>query len=299
MKTMFHSMTAICAMVMLLFTSGCEDPVPTDYKEEILLEGLLIVGEPLENVRILRTLPVTDTFSFERASIPDATIIVRADGVDVPMEFVADPRGGTYRAIDTAYRVKPNVVYSVTVNARGAELSASTRTPAPFEYTAPPRPWLRYPSPDSLLVSVDDSLLISWTGVQGTDLYIISITCLDTLGYGQYLQPPTSEANSRTIRPNPDFFDQSGTLLANERTTLGVTRFTTTQTVWGVFRWYGPHEIRIYAPDRAFLEWIDLVGSGRRSSYDYQQSNVRGGLGAWGSASMVKQRTFLLKRDTR
>ncbi|MFN6112591.1 MAG: hypothetical protein ACK47W_02455 [Bacteroidota bacterium] len=47
MKTMFHSMTAICAMVMLLFTSGCEDPVPTDYKEEILLEGLLIVGETL------------------------------------------------------------------------------------------------------------------------------------------------------------------------------------------------------------------------------------------------------------
>jgi len=299
MKTTSRSMTFVCAMLIVMLTSGCEDPVPTDYKEEILLEGLLLVGEPLDNVRILRTLPVTDTFSFERASIPDATIIVRADGVDIPMEFVADPRGGTYRAIDTAYRVKSNVVYSVAVKARGAELSASTRTPTPFEYTAPPRPWLRYPSSDSLLVSVDDSLLISWTEVPATDLYIISITCLDTLGYGQYLQPPTSDSNSRTVRPNPDFFDQSGTLLANERTTLGVTRFTTTQTVWGVFRWYGPHEIRIYAPDKAFSEWIDLIGSGRRSSYDYRQSNVRGGLGAWGSASVIKQRTFLLKNDGR
>lgn len=286
-------------MALVLFLFGCQDPVPADYKEEVMLEGLLLVGEPLENIRILRTLPVTDTFSFEKASIPDATIIVRADGVDVPMEYLPDARGGTYRASDTSYRIKPNVVYSVTVQTRNSQLTAATRTPVEFAYTAPPRPWLQYPHPDSLLVSVDDSLLISWTPVPNVELYIISITCLDTLGYGHYLEPPTTDSNRRTVRPNPDFFDQSGTLIANERTTLGATRFTASQTVWGVFRWYGPHEIRIYAPDEAFKEWIDLVGNGRRSSYDYRQSNVRGGLGVWGSASVVKQRTFLLKRSAR
>lgn len=274
---------------------GCGDPVATEYKEEIMLEGLLLVGEPLDNIRVLKTLPITDTFSFERAAISDAVFAVQADGVDIPMEFVPDDRGGTYRAADTAYRVKPNVVYSVTMRARGATLTATTRTPDTFAYTAPPRPWLRYPHPDSLLVSVNDSLLISWQPVARVELYIISITCLDTLGYGQYLLPATSENNERTVRPTPDFFDQSGTLIANERTTLGATRFPTSQTVWGVFRWYGLHEIRIYAPDRAFQEWINLVGSGRRSSYDYRQSNVTGGLGVWGSASVAKAETVLLK----
>ncbi len=290
----------VIAAFMVLFgqiIAGCEDPVATDYKEEIVLEGLLLVGEPLEQIRIMRTLPITDTFSFERAALPDATIIVEADGTEIPMEYIPDSRGGTYRAADTTYRVKPNVLYRVTVQARGARLTAATRTPPLFEWDAPPRSWLRYPHPDSLLVSVDDSLLISWTSVPGIEQYIISITCLDTLGYGQYLEPPKLETNQRTRRPVPDFFDQSGTLIANERTTLGSTRFTTSQTVWGVFRWYGLHEIRIYAPDRAFLDWIDLVGSGRRSSYDYRQSNIKGGLGAWGSASLVKQRTFLLKYD--
>lgn len=297
MTTLKLLSTFFCTVLLALVCTGCEDPVPTDYTEEVMIEGLLIVGEPLDNVRILRSLPVTDTFSFERASIPDAVMSVRADGVEVPMEFVPDARGGTYRAKDTTYRVRSNVEYSVIVRARGAELSGVTRTPLPFAYTVPPRPWLRYPRADSLLVSVADSLLISWTAVQGTEQYIISLTCLDTLGYGRYLNPPTADTNARTVRPNPDFFDQSGTLLANERTTIGSTRFTTTQTVWGVFRWYGRYEIRIYAPDPAFQDWMSLVGSGRRSSYDYRRSNVRGGLGVWGSASVIKYQTFLLKND--
>lgn len=295
MRTLHILLAATFTILTALVAAGCEDPVPTDYKEEVMLEGLLLVGEPLNNIRILRTLPVTDTFSFERASITDATISVQADGIDIPIEFVSDSRGGTYRAADTAYRIQPDVLYSVTVQAKGATLTASTRTPAPFAYTAPPRPWLQYPHPDSLLVSVDDSLLVSWTAVPDVDLYIISLTCLDTMGYGRYLDPPTQDSNRRTVRPNPDFFDQSGTLIANEPTTLGATRFPTSQTVWGVFRWYGLHELRIYAPDKAFRDWVDLVGSGRRSSYDYRRSNVRGGLGVWGSASLVKARTSLLK----
>lgn len=295
MRTLHLLKRLTCVVYIALHIHGCGDPVATEYKEEIMLEGLLLVGEPLDNIRVLKTLPITDTFSFERAAIPDAVFTVQADGVDVPMQFVPDNRGGTYRAADTSYRVQPNVVYSVTMRARGATLTATTRTPETFAYTVPPRPWLQYPHADSLLVSVNDSLLISWQPVARAELYIISITCLDTLGYGQYLLPATSEDNERTKRPTPDFFDQSGTLIANERTTLGATRFPTSQTVWGVFRWYGLHEIRIYAPDRAFREWINLVGSGRRSSYDYRQSNIEGGLGVWGSASVAKAQTILLK----
>jgi hypothetical protein len=287
-------LSSLCILTSILVV-GCEDPVPTDYKEEIMLEGLLLVGEPLQDVRILRTLPVTDTFSFSKAALPEAKIVVTADGIDVPMEYVPDARGGTWRAIDTTYRVRPNTLYSVVVQARGASLTASTRTPAEFSWTTTPRTLIQFPHPDSILTTIDDSLIVSWTPVAGAELYIIGLTCLDTLGYGQYLNPPTVDTNERTVRPKPDFFDRSGTLIANERTTLGATPFTTSQTVWGVFRWYGQHELRVYAPDRAFLEWFYLVGGGRRSSYDYRLGNINGGLGVWGSASLIKNRSFLLK----
>lgn len=295
MKPPYRLLLSSLFIITGLLFVGCEDPVPTDYTEEIMLEGLLLVGEPLQDVRILRTLPVTDTFSFSRAALPEAKIAVTANGIDVPMEYVPDDRGGTWRAVDTTYRVLPNVLYSVVVQARGATLTASTRTPVTFSWTTTPRTWIQFPHPDSLLTAVDDSLLVSWTQVAKTQLYIIGLTCLDTAGYGEYLNPLTADTNERTVRPKPDFFDRSGTLIANERTTLGATPFTTSQTVWGVFRWYGQHELRVYAPDEAFLEWFYLVGGGRRSSYDYRLGNINGGLGVWGSASLVKQRSFLIK----
>ncbi len=295
MKTM-SSMRLLLAACALMIMSGCEDPVPTDYVEEIMLEGILLVGEPLADIRIQRTLPVTDTFRFEQAILSDAKIVVTADGVDIPMTYVDGPRGGTYRAVDTAYRVKPNTLYSVVVEARGARLTASTRTPQNFEWIRSLPNRVQFPPKDSLLLPVADTLLISWTPVPNAELYIIALTCLDTLGYGSYVTPPTDDSNERTVRANPDFFDRSGTLIANERTTLGVTRFASTPTVWGVFRWHGLHELRIYAPDRGFSQWFAQVGSGRRSTYDYRLGNITGGLGVWGSASLVKSYSFLLKQ---
>jgi hypothetical protein len=288
-------LVTIGAACVGLFLTGCEDPVPNDYIEEIMLEGLLVVGEPLAEIRIMRTLPLTDTFRFEEAMLRDAIIVVTADGTDIPMVFVDGPRGGTYRAIDTSYRVKPNTTYEVFVEARGARLTASTRTPQAFDWLTKLPDVVQFPSKDSLLLPVDDSLCLSWTPVPSTELYIISMTCLDTLSYGSYLTPPTQEANDRTIRANPDFFDRSGTLVANERTTLGATRFAGSQTVWGIFRWYGLHRLRIYVPDRPFLEWYLQVGSGRRSTYDYRLGNVKGGLGVWGSASQIESNILLLK----
>ncbi len=298
MKLRSTFLSGFIAVLLALALPGCEDPVPTDYTEEIMLEGILLVGEPLQDIRVLRTLPVTDTFRFDQAILSDASVVVTADGVDIPMSFVSGPNGGTYRATDTSYRVRANTVYSVVVQARGSRLTASTRTPQPFEWVTPPKAFIQFPAKDSLLLPVDDSLLVTWTPVPKTELYIIGLTCLDTTNYGTYLSPPTGDTNERTMRPSPDFFDRSGTLVANERTTLGATPFTTSQTVWGIFRWYGMHELRVYAPDRAFLEWFYLVGGGRRSSYDYRLGNITGGLGVWGSASLVKSNSFLLKRPS-
>jgi hypothetical protein len=283
---------AACAALVI---SGCEDPVLTDYTEEIVLEGILLVGEPLAEIRVMRTLPVTDTFRFEEAILDDANIVVTADGEEIPMTFVEGQRGGTYRALDTSYRVKPNTLYTIRVAVRGTLLTAATRTPQTFAWVATLPNLVQFPPKDSLVLPVDDSLFLSWTPVPNTDLYIIAVTCLDTVNYGSYLTPPTQERNDRTIRSEPDFFDRSGTLIANERTTLGLSRFASSPTVWGIFRWYGLQEIRVYAPDEAFSEWFSQVGSGRRSTYDYRLGNVSGGLGVWGSASLVQKEFFLLR----
>ncbi len=294
--TLLTTVRLIASVFMMsLLVTSCEDPIPTDYTEELVVEGFTIVGEPLAGIRVMRTLPIGDTFSFAEAGLPDAIVRVYANGQEIPMEYVADNRGGTFRARDTSYRVAASTSYMIRVEALGKTLEATTITPIPISWVQEGPRMVQFPSPDSLLFPGGDSLVVSWTSVPKTEFYIIALECLDTLGYGAYLDPPTSDTNTRTPRPKPDFFNREGTLVANERIVFGGTLFTASQTIWGVFRWHGLHEIKIFAPNREFLEWFYQVGSGRRSTYDYRLSNIKGGLGVWGGASVVKTQKFVKK----
>lgn len=274
-----------------LFTTGCEDPVPTDYTEELVLEGFVIASEPITNIRIYRTLPITDTFKFANAMIRDAQVTLTADGTIIPMEYVADSLGGFYRASDTSLRAAPGVTYAIEVQARGRVLSASTKTPPLFNWTRPPKDTLQYPGKNNELVRFPE-LDIYWQTVPGITQYVIAVECLDTLEYGIYLNPQTPDTNRR-LRDEDQFDD--GTLVANERTRFGFVQQAWVPVVWSAFKWFGKHEIRIYAGDEAFTNWFRLVGFGRRSQYDYRLGNVNGGLGSWGSASVVRQASFLKK----
>ncbi|MCX6140042.1 MAG: hypothetical protein NTX15_04305, partial [Candidatus Kapabacteria bacterium] len=236
-------------------------------------------------------LPVTDTFKIAAASISDAVFIVTADGTDIEMVFSPDSLGGTYRARDTSYRVKPGVTYFAEVRARGYVLKASTKTPPVFTWIKPPADTLNYPGVDNETLRYD-SLDVFWSAVPGVFQYIISSECLDTIGYGKYVDGNVADTNRR-IREKDRFDD--GTLITSERTRYGFALQPSTPVVWSAYKWFGKHEIRVYAPDKAFLDWFRLVGFGRRSQYDYRNSNVTGGLGVWGSASIVKSNNFLKK----
>jgi hypothetical protein len=136
-----------------------------------------------------------------------------------------------------------------------------------------------------------DSLRISWEGQTSVLRYGIGIECLDTLGYGEYLEPPTEELNNR-VREE-DFYD--GTLIANERTRYGFSTVSNTPVVWGGFAWFGKQRLWIYAGDKAFQDWLAAVGFGQRSQYDYRLSNVKGGLGTFAGASRISSDLFLFK----
>ncbi len=286
---MRSSMLSLVSLISALFIVGCEDPVPTDYTQEIVLEGFVFVGEPIEDIRVLRTLPITDTFRFADASVATADVRITADGVPLPVEFVPDSNGGTYRVADRGYRARSGVTYDIEVLALGARLTATTKTPDTLTWVKAPKDTLQYPG-RLLELTRNDSLDVSWTTVPGVGQYIVAVECLDTLGYGTYLVPQTSDSNRR-IRDQDRFDD--GTLIANERVRFGFSIIPRAPTVWSVFKWFGKQEIRVYAGDQAFQEWFRMVGFGRRSSYDYRLSNVKGGLGTWGSASLIRKASFL------
>ncbi|MFN5874794.1 MAG: hypothetical protein ACK45E_00820, partial [Ignavibacteria bacterium] len=83
----------LTVLTIALLSTSCEDPIPSDYTEELVIEGFAVVDEPLANIRVMRTLPISDTFSFAKAGLSDATVRVYANDVEIVMEYVSDTLG--------------------------------------------------------------------------------------------------------------------------------------------------------------------------------------------------------------
>lgn len=277
----------------LSLITGCANPVPNDYVPQLVIEGFVIAGEPITHLRVYKSLPVSDTFSLAKATIRDAKVVLLEDGVPVPLAFAPDSLGGgNYVPVDTTFRVKYETTYSLEVHAIDKTATASARTMQKFDWVLPPADTIRYPGKENELKPVD-SLGISWQGQTGIVRYVIGLQCLDTLEYGKYLTPPTTEKNAR-VR---DEDIEQGTLIADERTRYGFSVVSNTPVVWAAFKWYGPQRIVVYAGDKAFQDWFTLVGFGQRPTYDYRISNVSGGLGIFAGASKTEAPMFLLKQN--
>ena len=64
---------------------------------------------------------------------------------------------------------------------------------------------------------------------------------------------------------------------------------------FSVFRWHGPHEISVYAPEENLLDWFRLTRLQQQVGYDPILANMEGGLGSFGSAAMVRTYVFVRK----
>jgi len=63
--------------VFAILLSACEDAPPTDYIQQYYVEAYLIVDEPIDGIKLQRTLPIQDSFKLEKALIKDAIVKIK------------------------------------------------------------------------------------------------------------------------------------------------------------------------------------------------------------------------------
>lgn len=281
----FHFKVLILLIIVSgIFTTSCEDPVPTDYIPQNFVDGVLIVGDPIQNIVVSLSQPALDSFDFAASLIRDAEVIIRGDGRDFVLK--TDQEGETgYYYDDETYLVKPNTTYELEVNlSDGTKITGKTETPSETEWVYRVKKQLQYPL-DSIKLPATDS--IAWQKVEGNPFFLISIMSLDTLEYGKYLDPPTEEMNRRIERPfhDDDFY--------REISQWGLIPNTKTSVVWSAFKWYGLQQVAIYVPDGNFFKWF--LQHVILQEYDDLMGSVEGGFGVFGSASVIRDTTFLIK----
>lgn len=288
-----YSLWAFLAGIVLN-TIGCEDAPPNSYTQDYVVQGVLIVDEPIGGIIVQRSLPTTDTFSMARAILRDADVSVTDEtGREFKLQFREGGNVfGDYALGDTSVKVQPNTIYTLNVKTSdGHVLTGKTRTPNRFAWITPPRSILQFPK-DTLNLPSPDSLKISWTATSGVSEYLICITTLDTVGYGKYLTPPTDELNRRRKR----FFDSESNPQMYNLATYAYLQTTEVRTVWNAFKWFGHNKVSVFAPDANMLRWFKLYFQSD-NQYNPNLSSIKGGLGMFGSAAQVSQETFVLKNQ--
>lgn len=290
MKTKFSNFFLYLISIIFLFiVVACEDSVPRDYVPEIVVEALLIVGEPIQNIRIIRTQSLFEPFVYDSSLVKDARItIYEGENVFNLVYKHSDTIGKAgyfYSDVDTEYLVEKLTTYKLYVElADGRIITGATTTPDSIYWVRRVGKYLQYPV-DTLHLPPTDS--IAWDG--GAVPYIISITCLDTLNYGIYLENPNPHELNRHTYPE----------IQNEkayRETCVMSFIPTKKTpvVWNFLKWFGKHETAIWLPDKNYLSWF--LQNSWTANLEKKFSSVAGdAYGFFGSAFVIRDTSLVLK----
>jgi len=281
-------------LTISLFVS-CEDKPPTDYVPQYYVEAFLIVDEPIDMIKLLRTQPVQDSFRLSKALVKDATVKIRFNENEITLTFrdTGNIDNRAYFYPDTSLKVLPNTKYDLEIiTSDNIKITGTTLTPNRFEWVIPPPDTLYYPK-DTVNFTDQKPFVIKWSPVQNTLYYLVVSKCIDTLGYGEYLVPPNNEKNRRIFNPfenegrrTRDYFDLSNW--------DGIPHIEY-PLYWLLFKWFGIHKIIVFAPDFNFLRWV--LQQFRGSQINPLLSSVNGAIGVFGSASKIEKKTFIVKNQ--
>ncbi len=279
--------------------NSCEDPVPTDYVPQNYLEAALLVGQPIDNIILMRSQPINVVFDYEKSLIRDAEVIITGDDQEFKLQI--DPSGNRGYYSNEGYLVKGNTRYYIEIRMPdGSLITGTTLTPDTVVWVRDLPDNIQYPIDTVRKISMDTLI---WDGIptpidegaiKSSGYWGVSVKALDTLEYGIYLDSvPNREKNRRLYRANAN---PDNDWRYKELATWGILPSFKTPVVWNFFRWYGLHEISIYNIDNNYLKWFfqRVV----QSEFDPNLSTVEGnGIGVFGSMNAIRDTFFLVKNQ--
>ncbi len=289
----------IIIILTILALNSCEDPIPTDYVPQNYLEAALLVGQPIDDIVLMRSQPINALFDYEKSLIRDAEVIITGDDKEFKLQI--DPTGirGYYSKED--YRIKGNTRYNIEVRMPdGSRITGSTLTPDTVFWVRDLPEYIQYPI-DTVKKESKDTIIwdgiptpIDESGIVSGGYWGVSVKALDTLEYGIYLDNvPNREKNRRLFRANAN---PDNDWRYKELTRWVILPSFKTPVVWNYFKWYGLHEIAIYNMDNNYLKWY--LQRFVQSEFDPNLSTVEGnGIGVFGSMNAIRDTFFLIKNQ--
>ena len=307
------------ALAAALLFSACDSGTP-DADQQIVVSALLEAGGPMPDISVSRTLPLGEVYSPEASAIRDADVRVVRLGADADTtRFAFNAETSRYERLGVVSPITPGATYRLEVRADGQALSAETTVPLRFEIVEAPPESVEYLVPQTgprLRITTSSgagrqAVYLASTQALAPDEFAevqdggdtryrsrnvpgrfgplgfvrLFLNCDDEAGGGIICDEDPSGAATRT---SPLINEASYTLLGDGTARVDVP--------WIAFGFYGPSEVSLISLDRAYQDLVEgeanQSGGGTISPGEIPNvtSNVRGGIGVFGSFARVTAR---------
>jgi hypothetical protein len=282
----FNIYHIITVLVMLSATiTACDPYQQDDYVEQVVVQSWLVADEPLPVVRVSRTIPINEFYSFQKAALSNALVDVRLLNASGQVErtftyYNSEP--GIYLPIESNAVVEPLRRYELLVRMSGKpDITAQTLVPGRFQTVSQNNARIKYQGTEQLELEVTRSV---YPGRQ--NYYVFTIETLDP--ENAELTPFYADVLSASQRKDV-FINQSGILFEANTELNPVTNTLKFKLPWIGVAFYGPTKIATNAIDDAMYNFIRTkdvqLGGSTLSPGEINNvaTNVTNGIGIFGS----------------
>ena len=294
MKNIKKIFLPVVLSLLIIGLISCEENESVSYIPQTFVEAILIVDEPIRNITIQNSQALGIDIDFGKAMIRNAQVTVFEADNAYPLIISQDVESEAGYYFDGQYMVKPNTVYRIEIMLKdGTLIDGETLTPDRSSWVMPPNDYIQYPL-DTINMPSTDSLV--WQKVEDVKYYLLSLKCLDIKEYGIYLDDVSDSELNRKIDGAKNAKEEEEDEWKYKETSKWVLiPNTKTPVVWRFFKWFGQHEVSVFAPDTNFRTWF--LQSAMSAQYEPILTRINGGHGVFGSASVARDTIFLLKNQ--
>jgi len=272
-------------VILAVILSACDPYQQDDYVEQVVVQSWLVADEPLPVIRLSRTIPINEVYSFEKAALANALVDVRLLNTSGQIErsftyYASEP--GIYLPIEADVLVEPLRRYELLVRISGKpDISAQTLVPGRFQTVSQNNSVIKYQSTEQLELEVTRSV---YPGRQ--NYYVFTIETLDP--ENAELTPFYADILNANQRKDV-FINQSGILFEANTELNPVTNTLKFKLPWIGVAFYGPTKIATNAIDDAMYNFIRTkdvqLGGSTLSPGEINNvaTNVTNGMGVFGS----------------
>jgi hypothetical protein len=278
-----------------LLLQACEVYKQDGYEEFYVVEAFMTAGEQMPEVRLSRTIPLSQTYVFEEVAIGGAEVrihLLDASGSgEITIAYTESSERGIYRPADLGHRVLDGRRYRLEITGLDRpdeRITSVTTVPTAFRIVSLNRTETVYQSQDQFEFRLTRSVV---PGRQ--TVFVASSTALEPDQY-----PLTPFWADRDGDPEEYITVSSG--LVNE----GNYEINADDTIdlrypWIGIAYFGPNRLSVYAVDDNIFDYYRSLqtqqGGGTLSPGQIENVlwNVDGGIGLFGSRAGVSAEVFV------